>query len=136
MRKDLGLDKPLPQQFAHFFVNALRGDFGISMVSKTPGERRDRLALYADLLADRHQHAAGRWRSARDRRGVGGMAQPLAGSPRHDAGGVGDPFPAFALGMLLMQVFSVELGWLPTVGADSWRHYILPSITSGRRWRR
>jgi hypothetical protein len=25
--------------------------------------------------------------------------------------------------MLLMQVFSVELGWLPTVGADSWRHY-------------
>ena len=33
--------------------------------------------------------------------------------------------------MLLMQVFSVELGWLPTVGADSWRHYILPSITLG-----
>ena len=36
VRKDLGLDKPLPQQFAHFFVNALRGDFGISMVSKRP----------------------------------------------------------------------------------------------------
>jgi glutathione transport system permease protein len=36
----------------------------------------------------------------------------------------GISFPAFALGMLLMQVFSVELGWLPTVGADSWRHYI------------
>ena len=33
--------------------------------------------------------------------------------------------------MLLMQVFSVELGWLPTVGADSWRHYILPSLTLG-----
>lgn len=48
----------------------------------------------------------------------------------------GISFPAFALGMLLMQVFSVELGWLPTVGADSWRHYILPSITPGRRWRR
>jgi glutathione transport system permease protein len=27
--------------------------------------------------------------------------------------------------------FSVELGWLPTVGADSWQHYILPSITLG-----
>ena len=43
----------------------------------------------------------------------------------------GISFPAFALGMLLMQIFSVQLGWLPTVGADSWRHYILPSITLG-----
>jgi glutathione transport system permease protein len=30
-----------------------------------------------------------------------------------------------------MQVFSVQLGWLPTVGASSWRHYILPSLTLG-----
>lgn len=43
----------------------------------------------------------------------------------------GISFPAFALGMLLMQVFSVNLGWLPTVGADTWQHYILPSITLG-----
>ena len=43
----------------------------------------------------------------------------------------GISFPAFALGMLLIQVFSVELGWLPTVGADSWQHYILPSLTLG-----
>jgi glutathione transport system permease protein len=43
----------------------------------------------------------------------------------------GISFPAFALGMLLMQIFSVELGWLPTVGADTWKHYILPS-DSGR----
>jgi glutathione transport system permease protein len=43
----------------------------------------------------------------------------------------GISFPSFALGMLLMQFFSVQLGWLPTVGADSWRHYILPSLTLG-----
>lgn len=43
----------------------------------------------------------------------------------------GISFPAFALGMLLMQIFSVDLGWLPTVGADSWQHYILPSLTLG-----
>ncbi|MCK8168194.1 ABC transporter permease subunit, partial [Erwinia amylovora] len=36
-----------------------------------------------------------------------------------------------ALGILLMQLFSVQLCWLPTVGADSWQHYILPSITLG-----
>jgi glutathione transport system permease protein len=33
--------------------------------------------------------------------------------------------------MMLMQVFSVELGWLPTIGAGGWRNYILPSITLG-----
>ncbi len=45
----------------------------------------------------------------------------------------GISFPAFALGMLLIQVFSVELGWLPTVGADSWQHYIftLPDARRG-----
>ena len=43
----------------------------------------------------------------------------------------GISFPAFALGMLLMQIFSVQLGWLPTVGADGWKHYVLPSLTLG-----
>jgi glutathione transport system permease protein len=43
----------------------------------------------------------------------------------------GISFPAFALGMMLMQLFSVQLGWLPTVGADTWQHYILPSLTLG-----
>ena len=43
----------------------------------------------------------------------------------------GISFPAFALGMMLMQIFSVNLGWLPTVGASTWQHYILPSITLG-----
>ena len=33
--------------------------------------------------------------------------------------------------MLLMEVFSVQLGWLPSIGADSWKHYILPSLTLG-----
>ena len=33
--------------------------------------------------------------------------------------------------MVLMEFFSVRLGWLPTVGASSWQHYVLPSITLG-----
>src|SRR3546814_11332833 len=43
----------------------------------------------------------------------------------------GISFPAFALGMLLMQIFSVDLGWMPTEGAHTWPHYVLPSITLG-----
>ena len=43
----------------------------------------------------------------------------------------GISFPAFALGMVLMEIFAVQLNWLPTVGADTWKHYILPSLTLG-----
>lgn len=131
VRKDLGLDKPLPQQFAHFFVNALRGDFGISMVSKRPvsEEIASRfmptfwLTVTSMLWAVAFGLAIGVVSAVWRNRWPDRLGMTLAVS--------GISFPAFALGMLLMQVFSVELGWLPTVGADSWRHYILPSITLG-----
>ncbi|MFX8219168.1 peptide ABC transporter permease, partial [Acinetobacter baumannii] len=36
VRRDLGLDKPMPEQFARFFTNAVRGEFGTSLRSKRP----------------------------------------------------------------------------------------------------
>ncbi|CAI1799357.1 MULTISPECIES: glutathione ABC transporter permease GsiC [Serratia] len=131
VRKDLGLDKPLPQQFVHFFVNALRGDFGTSMVSKRPvsEEISSRflptlwLTLTSMLWATLFGMGIGMLSAVWRNRWPDRIGMALAVS--------GISFPAFALGMLLMQVFSVNLGWLPTVGADSWRHYILPSITLG-----
>lgn len=131
VRQQLGLDRPLYIQFGHYIVNVLQGDFGISMASRRPvvEEIASRFfptfwltlasmtwAMLFGLVAG---IAAAVWRNRwPDRLG---MALAVTGIS----------FPAFALGMLLMQVFSVELGWLPTVGADSWRHYILPSITLG-----
>ena len=131
VRQQLGLDRPLYIQFGHYIVNVLQGDFGISMASRRPvvEEIASRFfptfwltiasmtwAMLFGLVAG---IAAAVWRNRWPDRF--GMALAVTGIS----------FPAFALGMLLMQVFSVELGWLPTVGADSWRHYILPSITLG-----
>ncbi|MGD9945012.1 MAG: ABC transporter permease, partial [Burkholderiaceae bacterium] len=39
--------------------------------------------------------------------------------------------PTFFLGLLLMLVFSVWLGWLPLTGFESWQHLVLPAITLG-----
>lgn len=131
VRKDLGLDKPLYQQFFTFFSHALRGDFGHSMVSKRPviDEIGSRFlpTLWLTLTSMLWSVIFGLvigvvsavWRNRWPDRV--GMALAVSGIS----------FPAFALGMLLMQVFSVELGWLPTIGADGWQHYILPSITLG-----
>lgn len=131
VRQQLGLDQPLHVQFWHYITNVLRGDFGMSMASRRPvaSEIASRfmptlwLTLasmsWAVLFGMAVGIAAAVWRNRwPDRLG---MALAVSGIS----------FPAFALGMLLMQVFSVELGWLPTVGTDSWRHYILPSLTLG-----
>jgi len=131
VRQDLGLDKPLYQQFFTFFGNALTGDFGHSMVSKRPviDEISSRFMptfwltltsmVWSVIFGLVIGVVSAVWRNRwPDRLG---MALGVSGIS----------FPAFALGMLLMQIFSVELGWLPTVGADSWQHYILPSVTLG-----
>jgi peptide/nickel transport system permease protein len=39
--------------------------------------------------------------------------------------------PSFVLGLVLMLIFAVRLGWLPSAGAETWRHAILPAITLG-----
>ena len=131
VRQDLGLDKPLPRQFLNFFVNIVQGDFGTSLRSKRPvaTEIAERfmptllLTLASMAWAVLFGMAIGIVSAVYRNRWPDRIGMTLAVS--------GISFPAFALGMLLMQVFSVQLGWLPTVGADSWRHYILPSLTLG-----
>lgn len=131
VRAQLGLDQPLWLQFWHYITRALVGDFGISMVShrQVSTEIASRfmptflLTLasmgWSVLFGMGMGLAAAVWRN----RWPDKLGMTLAVA--------GISFPAFALGMLLMQIFSVQLGWLPTVGADSWQHYILPSITLG-----
>ena len=131
VRQDLGLDKPLAQQFVDFFWRMLHLDFGQSLRTKRPVSTEVAERFLPTLLLT---IAAMAWSV------VFGMAIGIASAVYRnrwpDRLGMtlavsGISFPAFALGMLLMEVFSVYLGWLPTVGADSWRHYILPSVTLG-----
>ena len=131
VRQDLGLHLPLHQQFVRFFSNAFQGDFGLSMRSKRPvaQEIAERFAptFWLTVVAMTWSVALGLllgitssvWRNRWPDR----LGMMLAVS--------GISFPAFALGMALMQIFSVRLGWLPTIGASSWQHYILPALTLG-----
>jgi glutathione transport system permease protein len=131
VRQDLGLDKPLLSQFTHFITHAVRGDFGLSMRSKQPvsTEIGSRFMptlwltvvsmVWSVIVGMALGVASAVWRNKwPDRLGMTFAVSGIS-------------FPAFAMGMLLMQVFSVQLGWLPTMGADSWKSYILPSITLG-----
>ncbi len=131
VRKDLGLDKPMHEQFVRFFANAARGEFGNSIRTKRPvseeiGERfwptlnlTITSMVWAVIFGMVIGITSAVWRNKWPDR----LGMTLAVS--------GISFPAFALGMLLMEVFSVQLGWLPAIGADTWKHYILPSLTLG-----
>lgn len=131
VRERLGLDRPLPEQFVLFVKKTVTGDFGISIRSQRSviDEVADRFGptllltvaamvwavVFGLLIGVVSAVKRGRWP---DRLG---MAFAVSGIS----------MPPFALGILLMEVFSVWLGWFPTVGAESWRHYVLPSITLG-----
>ncbi|WP_459617807.1 glutathione ABC transporter permease GsiC [Bordetella sp. 2513F-2] len=131
VRKELGLDKPLPEQFVRFFSNIVQGDLGTSIRTRRPVsvEIAERfmptllLTLTSMVWSVIFGMVIGIVSAVYRNRWPDRLGMTLAVS--------GISFPAFALGMLLMQVFSVELGWLPTVGASTWQHYILPSITLG-----
>ncbi|PSN09607.1 glutathione ABC transporter permease GsiC [Siccibacter turicensis] len=131
VRQQLGLDQPLWYQFWHYISHVVQGDFGISMVSRRP---------VAEEIASRFMPTLWLTLTSMAWAMLFGLATGIVAAVWRNrwpdrlsmtVAVTGISFPAFALGMLLMQVFSVQLGWLPTVGADSWQHYILPSLTLG-----
>ncbi|MDQ0070857.1 glutathione transport system permease protein [Variovorax boronicumulans] len=131
VRTELGLDKPLPQQFVSFFAHMLQGDFGTSIRTRRPVSVEIAERFFPTVMLTITSMV---WAVIF---GMGiGIVSAVYRNKWPDRIGMtlavsGISFPAFALGMLLMQIFSVQLGWLPTVGAATWKHYILPSITLG-----
>src|SRR6266508_449007 len=140
----LGLDKSLPEQYWSFLSGALHGDLGRSFVHSTPAlqlilERMPatlELASAAMLIAIVVGIPLGLWAGLKPN-GVAGRTI-MAGSI------LGFSLPTFWVGLMLIMVFSVMLGWLPSNGrgptvdllgaipvsflsVDGWRHLIMPA---------
>lgn len=145
LRADLGLDRPFFVQFWHFLANAAQGEFGLSLrqgakVSRLIVERFPatlELALVAAGLALLAGIPMGVYAALR--RG-GFLAQVFMTFSL-----LGVSLPTFLIGILLILMFSVNLGWFPSFGrgdvvhvggwttglltAKGWHHITLPAVT-------
>ena len=131
LRQRLGLDRPLPVQYAVFLGGLLRGDLGTSLrtgeaVSTQIAERIPatfELAIAAMIVAVGAALplgiAAAVWR------------RTLVDHVAMTAAMAGVSIPNFWLGPLLAIVFGVELGWLPVSGRGGLEHLVLPAVSLG-----
>jgi peptide/nickel transport system permease protein len=132
----LGLDRPLWAQYLSWLKRILQGDLGRSLVDDRPVARdlanrlprTLQLVIPATLVATAVGVPLGMF-AARRR---GRVADPVASATAL----MGFSMPVFVVGMLLVALFSITLGWLPPTGyvpfsEDPWaflRHLILPAL--------
>ncbi|MDM8164827.1 ABC transporter permease [Roseovarius sp.] len=147
LREDLGLNDPMPVQYARFLVRAARFDFGTSYQQKESvavliGARLP-ATLELSLISVVFAIAAGVPLGVL----AGLHPRSLAARAFMALSLLGVSLPTFLIGILLIFVFSVHLGWLPSFGrgqtvqiggwstglltASGWRSIILPAITLG-----
>ena len=131
VREQLGLNKPLLQQYVEWLGGLFTGDFGTSYANNTTViellKPRLPITIYLTICSMAWSALFGITIgviSAVKR----GKAADLVGMLIAIAG---ISLPNFWLGLQLMQLFSVNLGLLPTGGVDDWRGYILPSVAMG-----
>jgi ABC-type dipeptide/oligopeptide/nickel transport system permease component len=131
IRKSLGLDRPVHEQYLTFLWNTLQGDFGRSAVTKRPvaEEIASRIAPTAELAVAAFLVAIV----------VGLAAGIISATHRYTIWDnlatlvslIGVSMPVFWLGLMLMLLFSVTLGWLPSSGAGTPAQLILPALALG-----
>ncbi len=131
MRTEMGLDGSLVSQYLHYAGQTLRGELGRSSKTRQPvaSEIGVRfmptlwLTVTAMVWAVALGLVMGVVSGVRRGQWVDRLSMVLAIS--------GISTPGFLLGLLLIQMFSVWLGWLPTGGYGTWQHFVLPSFTLG-----
>jgi peptide/nickel transport system permease protein len=122
--KGLGLDKPLWEQYLVFLKQALAGDLGKSFVFNVPAlqlilERMPatlELAVTAMLIAIAFGIPLGLW--------AGLKPDSVAGQTIMTGSILGFSLPTFWVGLMLIMVFSVDLGWLPSSGRGPTRELL------------
>jgi peptide/nickel transport system permease protein len=137
LKAQMGLDRPIPERYAIWVWHALQGDFGVSYITqnsvsgliaqKIPATLEltvVSLALALLVALPAGILAAIRPNSWLDLAVTGFVTMGLA-------------IPGFWLGMMLMILFAVQIGWLPAVGyapltenpGDNLRHVVMPAVT-------
>ena len=127
----LCLDKPLPVQYAIYVTNVLRGDFGNSVLSRRPVTEHiwERLPATAELgfvamfLSVLIGVPLGMYSAVRRGGALDSAARIFAV--------LGQSMPAFWLGLMLILIFAVVLGFLPAGGRGGIEHIVLPAFTLG-----
>jgi peptide/nickel transport system permease protein len=128
LRKNLGLDKPLPVQYGLFLGNMLRGDFGNSHITgrsarETLIERFPatlQLAGAAFLLTIVIGIPLGIWSAVKRDTIIDQFGKFFAV--------LGIATPSFWIAIMLILLFGAILGWLPTFGRGGIEHFILPAF--------
>jgi len=131
MRAQLHLDEPIPVQYGRFVGNALRGDLGTSIRSRRPvvteiaenAASTAQLAVASMLIAVALGVPLGLLAAIMRNSwlDVASMAVAL----------LGVSMPSFWLGLLLIFIFSLQIGWFPATGGGDLLHLVLPSATLG-----
>jgi ABC-type dipeptide/oligopeptide/nickel transport system permease component len=133
LRAELHLDDPLPVRFGHYVGGVLRGDLGVSYITRRP--------IAADLL-ERFPKTAQLALTAMTFAALTGITLGVLAAVR--PGGAADraamllsylgvSFPVYWVGLLLILLFAVTLRWLPPSGSGGFAALILPAGTLGMR---
>src|SRR2546430_2210005 len=133
LRAELRLDDPLLVQFGHYLWGVVRGDLGRSYITRRPIARdlaerfpkTAQLALTAMLFAALSGITLGVLAAVHP----GGLVDRFAMLLSY----LGVSFPVYWVGMLLILLFAVALGWLPASGSGGLAYLILPALTLGMR---
>ncbi len=129
LEAELGLNRPLLVRYFNFIINALKLDFGLSYQTRLPvfeeiltrfpvTFKLSSIAMFIATLIGIPVGVISAVRQFSFTDAISMVSAMLFAS-----------IPSFVMGLILMLIFSLNLHWFPATGADSWKSFVLPSIT-------